>query len=104
MIYDFRIYEPHPGKETALRKRFVEHVMPIFDRLGIVLVGAFAPNDDSSAIWYMTSFANEETRQQLWDLFKTDADWARIKSESEQNGPLLKSQTVTLLTSLIPTT
>ena len=100
MFYEMRVYTPHDGKAAALRERFLTRTMPIFERLGIEVVNVFAPAERPDELWYISKFADEATRNRCWDDFKNDAEWQQVKSASETDGPLLKAQTITVLTSL----
>jgi hypothetical protein len=45
----------------------------------------------------MTRFADEDARKNAWAAFGADAEWAAAKAASEIDGPLLKSQVVSVL-------
>ncbi|MFD1198059.1 NIPSNAP family protein [Brucella gallinifaecis] len=94
MIYDMRVYTAHPGKEQALSKRFVQHVLPIFERLGIAVVSIFETRVPAPKLIYITRFTDEATREKAWNAFKTDADWLAVKAASEMDGPLLAQQEI----------
>lgn len=100
MIYDLRIYTPHEGKSEALRRRFVDQVLPIFARLGIEVVERLDPIGGSGAFWYLTRFVDEQARDTAWVAFKNDPEWLAIKAASEASGPLLKEQQMRLFTHL----
>jgi hypothetical protein len=108
MIYEIRVYTPHDGKAEALRQRFLQHTLRLFDRAGIEVVEVLAPASSPGMspgpagddLWYITRFADEAARTAAWDAFKADPEWPRIKAATETDGPLLKAQTVTVLTAL----
>lgn len=99
MIYEIRVYEASESNAPAMRARFYDHVAKtFFPRHGIELVGAFTAPIEDGRLVYMTCFANEEARKAAWAAFVADPEWDALKKASEVNGPLLKSQTVTVLT------
>lgn len=98
LIYEIRIYEAVEGKAPAMRARFKEHVVPRMPRHGIELVGVFEAPVDDGRITYLTRFKSEEDRTKAWAAFGGDSEWKAIKAASETNGPLLKNQTVSVLT------
>jgi hypothetical protein len=100
MLYELRVYEAHPGKAEAMRARFRDHAMRLFPGHGITLVGVFALEPADGRIAYIARFADEAARQAAWASFGQDAEWKRIKAESERDGPLLRTQTVTAMTAL----
>ncbi len=98
MIYEIRIYEATEGRADAMRKRFLDVVAPkFFPRHGIELVGAFVAPEEDGRLTYITKFASEEARKVAWAAFGADSEWAAAKKASEVDGPLLKSQIVSVL-------
>ena len=98
MIYEIRVYEAAEGKADAMRRRFLEVVASrFFPRHGIDLVGAFSSQSEDGRLTYMTRFADEDARKKAWTAFGADADWAAAKAASEVDGPLLKSQVISVL-------
>jgi hypothetical protein len=101
MIYEIRVYEAHDGKSEAMRIRFKQHVVPRMPGLGIELLGVFEAPTDDGRLTYVTRFKSEEDRTKAWAAFGADPDWKKIKAASEQNGPLLKNQTVSVLSPVV---
>lgn len=99
MIYEIRVYEHEEGCAKAVRERFEVEVAPRFPSHNIELVGVFT-DVQTQHLTYMTRYPNEDARKAAWESFKTDPDWLVIKAKSEENGPLIAKQHVTLLTSL----
>ena len=97
MIYEIRVYEAVEGKADTMRLRFKDEVIPRMPRHGIELVGAFVSPAENDKLIYMTRFANEEARQKAWASFAADSEWKAVKAASEVGGPLLRNQTVTVL-------
>lgn len=85
-----------------MRRRFqTEVAAKFFLRHGIELVGAFTAPVEDGRLTYMTRFADEDARKKAWASFGADAEWAKVKAASETNGPLLKSQVVSVLSPAI---
>jgi hypothetical protein len=97
MIYEIRVYNAKPGKMGELYGRFRDHTLRLFPRHGINVVGVFNPEGVENQFWYMTKFADEDARKKAWAAFQADSEWAGIKKTSEAAGPLMESQTVTIL-------
>ncbi|MDJ0391116.1 NIPSNAP family protein [Roseomonas sp. E05] len=104
MRYELRIYEPQEGRAEALRQRFEQHVLRIFPRHGIEVVGVFAPEPADGRLCYLTRFPDGAASEAAWARFNADAEWRDIKaaSEREAGGPLMKAQSVTVLAALRP--
>ena len=97
MIHELKRYEATPGNEQALRDRFGKMTMPIFRRLGINVLHCWQADDEKQSFYYLVSFPDEAARQAAWQAFGSDAEWKAAKAASETAGPLLASQTTTLL-------
>jgi len=98
LIYEIRVYEAAEGRAEAMRRRFRDEVATtFFPRHGIELLGAFTAPDEDGRLTYMTRFADEAARKKAWASFAADPEWAAVKAASETDGPLLKNQTVSVL-------
>ncbi|WP_031335798.1 NIPSNAP family protein [Rhodopseudomonas sp. B29] len=97
MIYEIRVYEAVEGKAAAMRARFKQHVVPRLPRHGIELLGVFEAPAEDGRLTYLTRFKSEDDRTKAWAAFGADQEWRAIKAESETDGPLLKNQTVSVL-------
>jgi hypothetical protein len=97
VIYEIRVYEAADGKAEAMRSRFKNEVIPRMPRHGIELVGAFVSPVEDGKLTYLTRFDSEEARQKSWASFGADPEWKAVKAASEADGPLLRQQTVTVL-------
>jgi hypothetical protein len=98
LIYEIRVYEAAEGRAAAMRRRFVDEVAAkFFPRHGIELIGVFTAPVEDGRLTYLTRFADEDARQKAWASFGADPEWAAVKAASETNGPLLKSQQVSVL-------
>ncbi|KQW18374.1 hypothetical protein ASC80_20325 [Afipia sp. Root123D2] len=102
MVYEIRVYEAVEGRADAMRRRFVGEVAKkFFPRHGIELVGAFKAPEEDGKFTYMTRFASEDARKAAWASFAADADWVAVKKASEVDGPLMKAQTISVLSPVI---
>jgi hypothetical protein len=102
LIYEIRVYEAVEGRADAMRARFKDVVATtFFPRHGIELIGAFVAPEDDGRLTYMTRFKDEAARKAAWAAFGGDAEWAAAKKASETDGPLLKSQTVSVLSPMV---
>jgi NIPSNAP len=97
MIYEIRVYEAADGKAGAMKARFKNEVVKRFPGHGIELLGVFESEADSSRLTYLTRFKSEDHRSKAWGTFGADPEWRAVKAATEKEGPLLKSQTVSVL-------
>ncbi|WP_395741835.1 NIPSNAP family protein [Prosthecobacter sp.] len=82
-VYQLRIYES-PTEKTAKKKieMFDIGELAIFKRCGLnavffgeTIVGPLMPN-----LTYMLSFSDAAARDQAWNTFRGDAEWAKLKT------------------------
>lgn len=93
MIYELREYTPCPGKLPFLNKRFQEHTVDLFKKHGMGVVGFWTEEiGNAGTLVYLLSFQDLGDRERCWTSFQGDADWQRIRGQSEQeNGPIVAS-------------
>jgi heme-degrading monooxygenase HmoA len=97
VIYEIRIYEAADGKADAMKARFKNEVVKRFPAHGIELLGVFETPTEPTRLTYLTRFNSEDDRSKAWAAFGADPEWRAVKAASEVNGPLLKNQTVSVL-------
>lgn len=100
MIYELKTYKATEGNIAALKKRFAEKTMPIFNRLGIEVTHCWDSLEDPNTFNYLVRFSSKEAEKSAWDAFAKDEEWKSVKAESEKaSGPLLASQSTLYLSS-----
>ena len=97
MIYEIRVYEAADGKAEAMKTRFKNEVVQRFPSHGIELLGVFKSASDAARLTYLTRFQSEDDRSKAWAAFGADSEWRAIKAATEVDGPLLKNQSITVL-------
>lgn len=97
MIYEIRVYEAADGKAEAMKTRFKNEVVKRFPSHGIELLGVFESASDAARLTYLTRFQSEDDRSKAWAAFGADSEWRAIKAATEVDGPLLKNQSITVL-------
>ena len=100
MIYELKTYKATEGNFEALKKRFAEKTMSIFNRLGIEVTHCWDNLEEPGIFNYLVRFPNKEAEKAAWDAFAKDEEWRAVKAESEKlSGPLLGSQSTIYLSS-----
>ena len=97
MLYEIRVYEAAEGKAEAMKARFKDEVVKRFPNHGIELLGVFEAASDATRLTYLTRFKSEDDRSRAWTAFGADPEWRAIKAATEVDGPLVKNQSVTVL-------
>ena len=71
MIYEMRRYEATPGKMAALNEVMESLAVPVFEKVGMRLVGAWTPvaGDYTNALSYMLAWESLNEREEKWQDF-----------------------------------
>ena len=100
-----RVYYTHEGKFDDILSRFENHTVQLFEKHGFTNVGywstakkdsvSFADkfilqNEGKSALVYIVSFKDMETRNKSWDNFISDPEWTKAFEKSRIDGPIVK--------------
>ena len=91
-VFEIRTYTAAPGKLEALKARFRDHTIEIFNRHGMVSIGYWVPEDpprSQDTLIYILAHPSREAAKQHWEEFRNDPEWKKVQSESEANGKLV---------------
>ena len=68
MIYEYRVYEAHPGKMAALHARFRDRTPKLFKKYGIGNVGYWTAGAEeySNRVVYMLAFEDAGHWERAW--------------------------------------
>lgn len=90
-VFELRTYTAAPGKLDALKARFRDHTVKLFEKHGITNIGywvpADAPQKDNTLI-YIVAHSSREAAKKSWAAFGADPDWVKARTESEKDGRL----------------
>jgi hypothetical protein len=90
-VYELRVYHAMPGKLDALKARFKNDTIRIFNNHNMKSVGYWtpqAPNPDYTLV-YILQHPNREEATKNWAAFTADPEWVKAKAASEVNGKLV---------------
>lgn len=90
-VFEIRTYTTPPGKLEALKTRFRDHTVQIFNKHGMTSVGYWVPQDaplSQNTLIYILAHQSREAATKSWADFRADPDWVKAKAESEKDGPL----------------
>jgi predicted GIY-YIG superfamily endonuclease len=88
-VFELRTYTTNEGKLPDLQKRFRDHTVEIFTRLGMTSVGYFTPQDKPNTLVYVLAFPSRDAATKSWNAFKDDAEWKKVSAASEENGKIV---------------
>lgn len=100
MLYEIRRYVCVPGKRAAVLDRFDAHVLPVFERHGIVIDRFWVDRDDDAVFVYVCAWQDEPALTAGWAAFQADPEWIEAKAASDAaEGPTVERIERTLATS-----
>lgn len=93
MIYELRIYRPMPGRLPALLRRFRDHTLKIWERIGIRPLGFWTTlvGENNHQLTYMLAWESMTEYERLWRIFAVDAEWIEVEARSELDGPIVQN-------------
>ena len=92
-VYELRTYHCNEGKLEALKARFRDHTIAIFNRHGMESVGYWVPEDPvtgKNTLIYILVHPSREAADQHWKEFSADPEWKKVAAESEANGKIVQ--------------
>jgi hypothetical protein len=90
-VFEIRTYTTPPGKLEALKTRFRDHTIRIFNKHDMTSIGYWVPQDaplSENTLTYILAHPSREAATKNWAAFRTDPEWVKAKAESEKDGPL----------------
>lgn len=91
-IYELRTYTCEPGKLEALKTRFRDYTIKIFNKHGMESIGYWVPQDERSqnTLIYILAHPNREEADKNWKAFQEDPEWKKVAAESEKDGKIVQ--------------
>jgi hypothetical protein len=91
-IFELRTYTAPEGKLEALKARFRDHTIRIFNNHNMTSIGywtpADAPNSQNTLIYVLAHPSREEAKKN-WAAFQADPEWKKVAAESQVDGPIV---------------
>jgi hypothetical protein len=91
-VFEIRTYIASAGKLDALKARFRDHTIRIFNRHNMTSIAYWQPADGSGAsntLIYILAHESREAAAKNWAAFNADPEWVKIRTESNANGNLV---------------
>jgi NIPSNAP protein len=101
VVYELRVYHANEGKLEALKARFRDHTITIFNRHGMKSVAYWVPADEplkSKTLIYILQHPSREAATANWKKFREDPEWVKVSTASEVNGKLVEKVDSTFMT------
>ncbi len=97
-VFEIRTYTAAPGKFEALKARFRDHTIKVFDRFNMTSIGYWVPQDSpqsENTLIYVIAHPSREAAKANWAAFSADPEWQKARNESQKDGPILAPNGVT---------
>jgi len=91
-VFELRMYHAKEGKLDDLKARFRDHTDALFARHNMKSVAYWQPEDapdSQNMLIYILEHPSREEATKNWAAFQADAEWKKVKAESEANGALV---------------
>jgi hypothetical protein len=92
-VFELRTYTAPPGKLDALKTRFRDHTIRIFNKHDMTSIGYFIPQDaplSGNTLIYVLAHPSREDAKKNWAAFQADPEWVKAKTESEKDGKIVE--------------
>ena len=99
MIHEYRIYSCVPGQMPRLLSRFENHTFKFWKKHGIRAIGFWQVlvGEGFEDLHYILEWGSMAEREERWNAFMNDPDWAVVWEETERDGPTLSGIKSTFL-------
>ena len=90
-VFELRTYTSHPGKFEAMKARFRDHIIPLFAKHEMTVVGFWTAADNPRAentLTYVLAYSSREAAKKSWDAFRADPERLKVWSVTEKDGPI----------------
>jgi hypothetical protein len=91
-VFELRTYTTNEGKLEALKARFRDHTIAIFNRHGMTSIGYWVPTDPAKSqntLIYIIAHPSLEEAKKHWDDFRNDPEWKKVSADSEKDGKIV---------------
>lgn len=92
-VYELRTYHCLPGRLEALKARFRNHTVKLFEKHGMENIGYWVPQDpekSKNTLIYILAHPSKEAAAKSWAGFRADPDWVKARTDSEKDGKIVE--------------
>ncbi len=90
-VFELRTYTANAGKFDAMKARFREHILPLFKKHNLTVVGFWTPADPPLAentLIYILAHDSREAAKKNWAAFSADPVRKQVWADTEKDGPI----------------
>jgi hypothetical protein len=90
-VFELRTYTANVGKFDAMKARFREHILPLFKKHNLTVVGFWTPADpplSENTLIYILAHDSREAAKKNWAAFSADPVRKQVWADTEKDGPI----------------
>ena len=90
-VFELRTYTANAGKFDAMKARFREHILPLFKKHNLTVVGFWTPADpplSENTLIYILAHDSREAAKTNWAAFSADPVRKQVWADTEKDGPI----------------
>jgi hypothetical protein len=90
-VFELRTYTANPGKFEAMKNRFRDHILPLFKKHNLTVVGFWSPADapaSENTLIYVLAHESREAAKKNWAAFSADPVRKQVWADTEKDGPI----------------
>ena len=90
-VFELRTYTANPGKFDAMKARFRDHIIPLFKKHNLTVVGFWTyadPPASENTLVYVLAHDSREAAKKNWAAFSADPTRKQVWAETEKDGPI----------------
>lgn len=91
-VFEVRTYVASSGKLDALKARFRDHTIRIFNRHNMTSIAYWQPADGpgaNSTLTYILAHESREAAAKNWAAFNADPEWVKVRAASNVDGNIV---------------
>jgi NIPSNAP len=90
-VFELRTYTANPGKFDAMKARFRDHILPLFKKHNLTVVGFWThadPPTSENTLVYILAHDSREAAKKNWTAFLADPVRKQVWADTEKDGPI----------------
>ena len=90
-VFELRTYTANPGKFEAMKTRFRDHIIPLFKKHNLTVVGFWTyadPPASENTLVYVIAHESREAAKKNWAAFSADPTRKQVWADTEKDGPI----------------
>ena len=90
-VFELRTYTANPGRFEAMKARFREHILPLFEKHHLSVIGFWTyadPPASENTLVYIVAHDSRQAAERNWAAFLADPVRQQVWAQTETDGPI----------------